>query len=938
MANQQVLSKRIQSLAAKELNFDTPPTLAKAMGQCKRVIKAGRALAKERHLEGGGGFEVAYGLSVLLDEIITFLSDRALEIYRNSDKSTDMAISIIAIGGYGRAEICPLSDVDIMFLYPEKTKTSDLEHAQNIFATNVVTPLWDTGFKVGQSSRTMDDILEEARSDVQTKTSLLESRHITGSKVLYEGFEKSYHLFYRKEKPRAYIEQRIQDQKDRREKYGDSVFMQEPDIKNGVGGLRDYQNTLWMARVRLDVSSIDGLGELNYLKKDELLQFKTAYDFLLRTRNDLHFASKRPTDLLSLEVQPKIAKRLGYKERNIFTRIERFMRDYYQHAQTILEISKVVENRLSLNAEQEKRDNPLYSMKQFLLARRRERVKHIDGFTIRGNEISTTNPNVFSEDPARLIRVFRHKQQHDVKLDFELRALIRASLPMIDDSIRQSEDTNMSFRSILHEVGNVYPTLNSMHEHGVLGKFLPEWGRLTCLVQHEYFHRYTADIHILHTIRELDKIFSSPDGIFAHYRDEIHKLSKPSILYLILFLHDIGKAKTAKSQTDDSVEIAAPILDRLQIPDDRRVTILYIIKNHLEMARFWQRYDLDDPETAKAFAKQTETAQQLRLLYIHTFCDARGTANGLWNNYKNTLHSTLFTRTLEVFKTDGKIEQKQEEQKEMTRKQLLNLDVPGISKDEINAHFELLPDRYFINTSKKEIIVHIELINQLLKDINTADSVGALEPVINWTEDVNRSFTVINVVTWDRSGLFHKLAGALNVAGYSILSAKAISRDDHIAIDTFYVTESNRGPSDIEQSKKVFKEALNATLIKNEDLYGQIQKKTHEIESDLFRPKDNPLAETFQPRVEIYNELSLKRTILEVQAPDHLGLLYQIAHFTHKFDFDIAFARINTERGIAIDTLYLNNTNVDTEIAPERLKELRDTLFVKLMENYEPPA
>ena len=158
------LSKRIQSLAAKELNFDTPPTLAKAMGQCKRVIKAGRALAKERHLEGGGGFEVAYGLSVLLDEIITFLSDRALEIYRNSDKSTDMAISIIAIGGYGRAEICPLSDVDIMFLYPEKTKTSDLEHAQNIFATNVVTPLWDTGFKVGQSSRTMDDILEEALS------------------------------------------------------------------------------------------------------------------------------------------------------------------------------------------------------------------------------------------------------------------------------------------------------------------------------------------------------------------------------------------------------------------------------------------------------------------------------------------------------------------------------------------------------------------------------------------------------------------------------------------------------------------------------------------------------------------------------------------------------------------------------------------------------
>ncbi len=930
----QSLAKRIRSQASKKLQFDGETTDAAKVAACKEFLKVETAFIKEKHRKGASGMDVVKGRSILIDTLIKALAKEALEKVKQELPEANFAISIVAIGGYGRAELSPLSDVDIMFLCPEKIKRQDLDKSQEILAQKILYPLWDSGLKVGHSSRTMSEVFNEARSDIQTKTSLLEARLIAGSEPLFEGFQTSYHLFYRKENPKAYITERLKDQRDRRAKMGGSVFMQEPDIKNGAGGLRDFQNTFWMARVRLNVDSINGLEELNYMRKSELKAFKEAYDFLLRVRNELHFRSKRPTDLLSLETQPRVALRLGYKERSVLKRVEDFMRDYYSHAQNIFQISQIVENRLSLT-NQESKKNPISSVKNFLLARRKERVKRFDGFIIRGTEITYQDKAVFDEDPVRLIRVFRHKQQNKVELDFELSALIRASLNKIDDEVIHSQDANSSFRSILQDTGNVYPTLLAMHSHGILGAFMPEWGKLTCLVQHEYYHRYTADVHTLHTIRELDNIVSNPDPIFQPYRKQLHELRLPNLLYLILFLHDIGKASGIKNHAEKGVELAEPILDRLGISEENRILIRFIIKHHLLMARFWQRYDLDDPDTASSFAEQTESPEKLRLLYLHTFCDARGTARGLWNNYKDTLHNTLFSRTLEAFKIEGRLEEHYERHKNMMQNNLIGMDIPGVSEEEINAHFQLLPDRYFINSSKEDIILHIRMVNQLLQEIASADSVGTLKPAIDWKTDMNRSFTVVNIVTWDRAGLFHKLAGALNIAGYSILSAKAVSRDDHIAIDTFYVTESNRSEASRENAKAVFEDCIKETLMSNKDLYPRIQSIMKKMDSDLFRVNDNPLAESFQPQVDVYHELSLRRTILEVQAQDHLGLLYQISQCIYKHGFDITFARINTERGIAIDTLYLSSSDPGKESDSSQLMALRDSLSRALMVDHE---
>ena len=928
----QAFTKKLKHELSKLIEYDESQSPQKRLAALKSYLDTGNAFIMAEHRDGGPGLEVAKANSMLIDTMISMLAKPSLDHLKERFPEEEIAISIVALGGYGREELCPLSDIDIMFLYPAGTNKHELNARQELLVKEVLYPMWDAGLKVGHSSRTIEEVFTEAKAEIQTKTALLEARLISGSQPLFEGFQTSYRQFYRKDKPKEYIKQRLKDQRGRRTKYGGSVFMQEPDIKNGVGGLRDYHNTVWMAQVRLNVNSLDGLVEQNYLRRSELKDFNAAYAFLIRVRNELHFRSKRPTDLLSLELQPRVAHRLGYTERNILKRVEVFMRDYYSHAQVIYQISQNVEKRLSLS-DTEPPKNALTSVKNFLLARRKERVKSMDGFLIRGQEITFEQKDVFEKDPNRLIRVFRHKQQNDVELDFELSALIRSSLDRIDDTVINSDDANLSFKTILQESGSVYPTLNEMHELGVLGRFIPEWGKLTCLVQHEYYHRYTADVHTLHTIRELDEIFSNPDRTYKAYRESLHETRLPNLIYLILLLHDIGKAEEIKNHAENGVAMAEPILERLKVEEENRVLIRFIIRNHLQMARFWQRYDIDDPESARAFAEQVETPENLRLLYVHTFCDARGTAKGIWNQYKDMLHTSLYQRAMAVFKSEGRLEQQYEEHKAMTQKELLSLDIEGIGDEEVNAHFKLLPDRYFINTSKSEIVLHIKMINRLIHEITGADSVGALKPMIDWRKDVNRSLTVVNIVTWDRAGLFHKLAGALNLAGYSILSAKAISRDDHIAIDTFYVTESGRGNSDPEKAQIVFANAVEDALMSNHDLYPRIQEVMRREATDVFRQVDNPLAETFKPQVDVYHELSLQRTILEVQAPDHLGLLYQIAYAIFKYGFDITFARINTERGVAIDTLYLSNADAKTETDGKKLMDLREGLCETLVDD-----
>ena len=714
-----------------------------------------------------------------------------------------------------------------------------------------------------------------------------------------------------------------QEEKERHAKAGNTVYLQEPDIKNGVGGLRDYQNILWMAHIKLGHSSFKDLEKAKLLRVDECEAMQEAYDFLLRTRNELHLQNRRPTDKLDLEQQPVIAEALGYKQQDIFARVEAFMKDYYMAARTIYHTSELLKERLSLTAG-ENSSKTRISFREALRAHQHLPMKRIDGFLLYDKTLSCDNKRVFIEDPIRLIRIFRLMQQYGAKLDPDLKFLIVHSIPLINHKVINSSAAARSFCSILRSPGEVFPILTLMHELGVLGRYLPEFGDLTCMVQHEYYHRYTADTHVLRTIKHLDHVFVKEGPWDAVYERELRKNDDPLLLYLILLLHDIGKSEGIQGHAFSGAKLAVPILQRFGIGGEQKEQILFIIKSHLEMARFWQRYDLDDPQTAASFASLVEDPQKLRFLYVHTYCDARGTAPTLWNNYKDSMHRTLFLRTLEQFESEGVVERKRKEQKAMLHKEILDRQIEGVSAEEIEAHFSLLPERYFINTDSEEIELHLRMVNQLLTQIQTAESVGALAPIIHWRDDINMGMTIVNIVTWDRAGLFYKLAGALSLAGVNIISTKAISRTDHITIDTFYIIDADGGPVSDRKTRSVFEGHLRDALIEGKELMPAIS----ELEAKANKPKKklDMLPAPFPPSVDVYHELSLKRTIIEVQATDRIGLLYRLSRLIFTKGFDITFARVATERGVAMDTFYIENANSKEATSTRNLLELREEL------------
>ena len=911
--------KRLESIADEDRNTRTKGY--------KRFLALENKMLRRYHRTGDSGIRVARSRSIIIDVLIENIYKHALKEASGDSKKQPYKISVIATGGYGRAELCPYSDIDLLFLYPDNMRGDAQKQFQERLTEALLYPLWDLGLKVGHASRSTKETLSEARAEIKSKNAILDSRLIVGDKQLFDKYLKAVDKFLKKEDTAAYMQARFASQKARRHKQGGSVYVQEPDIKGGVGCLRDFQNLLWLSQVKFGTSDFSTYVRRGYISRARVKKLKEAYSFLLRVRNELHFRSSRATDLLDLENQPKVAWNLGYRQKDIFNRVETFMQVFYGHADLILSVSKYIEAKL---LKSDMPDSTPIKLRDVIKAHRglSERPRVIDGFIFADGLIKPQNDKIFKKDPVRLIRVFRHMQQYKADLDLDLKYLISDSTSLITRKVIENSAASSAFRAILQSAGDVHRALIEMHETRVLGRFIPEWQKLTCLVQHEYYHRYTADIHTLNTIRELDRVFTERDPLANQYRDALRLAQFPNLLYLILLLHDIGKGIAIKNHAINGVAIAETILARLEIPEDLRGQILFIIQNHLEMARFWQRFDLDDPRTPESFADLMGDTNRLVHLYVHTYCDACGTAQGLWNGYKNTLHTRLFKQTLQVLKDKSQLHERRRERKMSALESIKRRGIPGISTDEIEAHFSLLPERYFVHHTDNEIELHIRMINGLLTNIHEADSVGSLVPIIDWHDDLERSMTVVNVVTWDRAGLFYKLSGAFALAGLNILSSKAISRSDHITIDTFYVAEPQGGVVENPKAKKIFNEAVNDALMRNKDLYPEIMAQSKKADKKkLFSfNKDSQLQAPIPPRVDVYHELSLERTILEIQADDKMGLLYLIAHAIYQHGFDITFARIATERSVAMDTFYIESIRGKKDVGTNSLLSLRETL------------
>ena len=912
------LFRRTRQHAKKRLIFHSGQSNSARLQLIKEFIRLEREMLQRYHLKGDSGLRLTRARSIIIDVLIQNLFDYALRVAEESlVKIKPMAV--LATGGYGRGELSPHSDIDLMFLYSRSSMGKSLDLLKETMTKEILYPLWDTGMKVGHASREVKEALIESQKDIRNKNSMLDARYICGDRKIAKGFISKFLKHCRKKKPGEYLKEVLSHQQERRQEKGNTVFLQAPDLKNGVGGLRDYQGVLWMTKVKFENEPLPSLIKRGYLNKNEAKSYQEAYSFLLRVRNELHFRSKRPVDILHLEKQPEVALGLGYNDEDIFPRVEKFMGDFYARASTIQQLSSLLEQRLVRATSGSTSSLSFWSV---LNAYRASPGEKVDGFHLQNGELSSENENIFDEDPERIIRLFRHSQRLSAKLSPSLRSLVRNRLSLIDASLINSSAANVSFRSILQEIGNVAPTLFDMHDLGVLGRFVPEFGRLTCKVQHDLYHRFTADIHVLRCIDILDQIFKGDRADAKSYLEALRKNEVPGLLYLILFIHDLGKDKGPKGHCERGVELGKALMQRLGISEEMHDRVLFVVRNHLEMVRFANKFDLDDPEVIDSFASFVEGEQRLRFLYVHTYCDANGTAPDLWNSHKEELHTHLFSNTMKVL--EGKRARKDPNE---LRDSFKNLEVPNVSKEIILQHLELVPERYFSHTGREEVGLHIEMTSKYVQKSRPLE-----KPVVSWRNDLRRTLTIVDVVVTDQPGLFEKISGALAITGLNILGARAITREDDLAIDVFYVEGENGGIVEDAKVRQSFEASLESFLAGKDCPVEQIAAHRKKAERAKTFTNLDKFGAKIPPQVDVYRDISLGRTIVEVRAADRVGLLHLIAKHIADAGFSIHFARIATEQSVATDVFNIEPFEKGITTSPRTFLDLRESLGQALHE------
>jgi len=900
-AKMPTLLEKIESDAAARLSLPAGRQSAQELARYKAFLKVETHRLKILHRGGAGGREICRARAQILDVLIRYLWEAAKSALSQQAQREFPPLALVAIGGYGRAELNPQSDIDFMFLHAGQVVASGkpLPHLAKII-DGILYPLWDIGLKVGHSVRSIEDCVKVANGDMQSKTSLIESRLITGDKALFEKFQKAVLAKCVEGQDDKFIAERLADQAARHAKFGDSACMQEPNIKNGSGGLRDHQNLLWMAYFKYRTRSLKELQQRELISDGERKQLEAAYDFLLRVRNELHYHGERPVDVLTKNLQPAIAHNLGYTDRSPSKRLEKFMRDVYTHVRNIYLINRTLEQRLALSPPPPRR------LKFFsgLIGGRATVQPEVDGFKFLDGYIRPGSLRVFRDQPRRLMRIFLYAQQRGLKLHPDLAQLIRNQLALVDRAFLTDEHVRETFLTILNQRGNVAPVLRVMHDVGLLGKYIPEFGKLTCLVQHEFYHQYTADEHTLVCLEKLDQVWEAKEPPAQSYAPLFQSLERPFVLYLALLLHDTGKADGPGKHSEIGGKIAVRVARRLGLDAATTQTLHRVIEHHLLMASVSQRRDLEDRTVIRNFAQQVQTAETLSLLTLHTFVDSLATSDKLWNGFKDSLLWTLHLKTMPLLTAGTEFLRVEEEQRGRLAEEVRRW-LPGqLSEEELNAHFTKLPPRYFQIHNAKEIADDLLLTHRFMR-LQIAEEESALEPVVNWHNEPDRGYNAVKICTWDRAGLFSNIAGSFSACGLNILSAQIFTREDGIVLDTFFVTDAKTGLLADRSAREKFESLLLKVLTRGEvDFHALLERQR------ISRPFYQSLeGERIPTRIHIDNEMAESSSVIEIETEDRLGLLYVISQTLTELDLNISVAKICTEKGAAIDTFYVTENN-----------------------------
>ena len=866
----------------------------------KKFLKIEEHRLRLKHQAGGGGREVCALRVDLVDILLRHLVTAATTSTRRGPDVTEPPFALIALGGYGRRELNPFSDVDVMFLH--RDPTGKLSAQIEDMVEQILYLLWDIGFKVGHSTRSLKEAIADANRDMLTKTSMLESRYVAGDTRLARQFRERFRAKCVAGYERQYIEMRMEDQASRHTKFANSVYMQEPNVKNGCGGLRDYQNLLWMSYFKEGALTTTHLVGKDWLTERDRRRLEAAYDFLLRVRTDLHYATRRATDVLRLNMQEQIAQRLGYAERNGQLRSETFMREYYEHTRNIFRVTERISEQF-VAGQATDRTRSLFS---FLPLIRSDETR-LESFFVRGGKLHANSRDLFQSDRLQMMRVFQLAQEHDLDLSPELEELLNRSLGLVTRAYQYAKAPREIFKAILSRKGEVGRTLRIMHRVDFLGRYIPEFGQLTCLVQHEFFHRYTADEHTLVCIDKLDALAKATEPKFSLYRKLLLELEDPYVLYLALLLHDTGKAVRARPHSEASAVFAQRVASRLLLSSEQRKALILLVDHHVTLSNIAQQRNLDDPATIVELADIVKDQKNLNALMLLTLADGQGTGGSAWSDWKESLVWQLYHATTQYLANQHSYyEQSKIERQTLQLKVAESL--PGDYADEIEAHFDFMPESYFRAFRVPEIISHIKLFRSFLEQLFKRDA-RPVTPAVQWQAFPEQGHTIATFCTWDREQLLAKIAGVFAVVPLNILSVDTFARGDHTVLNIFHVCDTKgRAVTDPRDCAAVEKALRNALEVQRFD-FGLL------LEKARNQTLPQPAQEVeFPTLIAIDNKTHPAYTLIQIQTRDRLGLLFDLLSCFGDAGVTIALSRISTQNGAAIDTFYVTDSATRAKI------------------------
>ncbi len=866
----------------------------------RTYVKRGRELLLERHRAGAGGLEVVSAYSTMMDHLIRHLFGQVSDDFIRRYPSENQRCAVVAQGGYGRGELNPYSDIDLLFLYSWKVSPYVEAVTERLLYT-----LWDAGLQVGHATRTVKESIALSASDMKVKTALLDARYLGGNYDLYQEFEKAVESRLIKKRVNRFVQEKLTENRLRHESYGGSVYLLEPDVKDGEGGLRDIHTARWVGRVKTGAKDLDALALKAIVSASDVAKLKSSQDFLLRVRNELHFSTGRHQDQLTFEEQEKVSRALGFEGEGTLKAVEVFMRNYYLHASQISRLTSLIIHRIREGSR------PIFRRPYSFAKTVR------DGIRISQGQLSITKPSILKSEPSNLIEVFADMQQHRCELSQETRELLREHTGLIDDRFRRSAAANIPFFKILKWKDRVYETLLEMHRCGILGAFIPEFGRLLCMVLHDAYHIYTVDQHSLKLIQEIEKLKA------GEYKDGLPLLTqlardadKIELLYLSLMFHDIGKG-FGGGHSEIGAGLVRPVARRMRLNADDGALVEFLVRHHLLMTHTAFRRDLEDEKTIFDFAKTMGNVNNLKMLYLLTFADVRAVGPDVWNPWKGSLLGELYVKTLNLLEEVEKGEFQREDVRAVLRRiqgrvrRELAKDHPEESVD----HFmEAMPERYFLSTPENDVPAHFELMEKFTGK-------GAVTAVEHFPE---RDCSAIVICTRDRPGLFLSITGTLTALNLDILNARIFTSSDGRILDVFRV--SHRGRSELvmaEQKWAKFRSTLDQVLEGRLDVDRLVQNS----QRSSFLQRHVPKVATV---IQVDNEASDNFTILEVFTEDRIGVLFTIAYALHQLGLSIHVAKISTNVDQVADIFYVTDETGKKIEDTAWLEEIRLSLHANL--------